>query len=324
MLSGMAHPRSAQRRLIALAAAMAFAAVASPAQAALTASDNDLNTTLPQTFTDGTGLALEPCSNAGCAIPGPRPNLGAPLAVPGNFDPSREAFWYYADAQLPSGSAEFAVEAAFLGALAPSQGSAFTRQRFRFDNLVGTYRLTTPFGSKVYPNLNGGKRAINDTVDTGCLAPPCNYQTADYGAELTTFLRPVSWTPGAPGTVSNTTGPVTGAPTGYNGVKLEKQVPVTLDDPTGWQVVEEQTSFTVQTQIASAPSSAVAFASTSATSVDFPGRRSDEASGTKRVTIKNDGAAVLDIGSRTCPDPRRRASPRPDARLPSTPAPPAT
>jgi hypothetical protein len=301
--AGARAARMRSRTIITTAATIAAAAaLAGPAQAALTPSANDANTTLPATFTDSTdGLVLEPCSNTGCAIPGPRPDLNAPLAVPGNFDPSGEAFWFYADAQLPGGFAEFALEAAFLlGDPAPDEGSAFSRIRIRLDNLTGHYRITHPYGSKEY-DAAGGTRSINDSIDIGCnptATTPCDYQAADYGT-LTSFLRPAAGLPTTGGAVSNTVGPVVGAPTGYNGVKIEKQVPVTLENPSGWQLVAEQLNFNVQAQIAGAPAAPVPFISTTTRSIDFAGRRADEISATRTVTVKNDGAAPLNISGVT-------------------------
>ena len=64
--------------------------------------------------------------------------------------------------------AEFALEAAFLGDIAPNQGSAFSRIRFRFDLPAGHYRITHPYGVNTYDVTGSGTRTINDTVDTGC------------------------------------------------------------------------------------------------------------------------------------------------------------
>jgi hypothetical protein len=299
------------RALITTAAIIAASAgFAGPAQAALTPSANDPNTTLPATFTDPSdGLVLEPCSNTGCTFPGPRPDQNAPLAVPGNFDPTGggETFWFYAEAGLPGGFIEFAVEGAFLlGDPAPDEGSAFSRIRIRLDGLTGHYRITHPYGSKEY-DAAGGTRSINDTIDAGCnptATTVCNYQAADYGT-ITSFLRPAAGLPATGGVVSNTTGPVVGSPTGYNGVKLEKQVPATLENPSGWELVAEQLNFLVQAQIAGAPAAAVPFVSASTTSLDFASRRSDEVSATRTVTVKNDGAAPLNIGSVTLTGPDR-------------------
>lgn len=294
--------RMRPRAVITTAAAIAAAAVfAGPAQAALTPSANDSNTTLPATFTDSTdGLTLEPCSNAGCAVPGPRPDLSAPLAVPGNFHSTGEAFWWHAAADLLGGTAEFAVEAAFLlGDPAADQGSVFSRIRFRFPGLNGRYRITHPFGVNEYA-ANGGTRSINDTIDTGCnptATVVCDYTAAGYGA-VTSFLRPAAGFPTTPGTVSNTTGPVVGSPTGYNGVKIEKQVPVAVD-PSGWQLVAEQLNLTVQAQTAGEPAAPAPFVGTSTRNVEFAARRSDEKSSTQKITVRNDGAAPLTVSSVT-------------------------
>jgi hypothetical protein len=288
--------RAAITTIAALGAVAAFSA--GPAQAAIIPSAVDPNTTLPNSFTDATGLELGLCTNAGCA--GARPNQGQPVAVPGNFFADAEAFWYLNNVDLSSGSAEFAVEAAFED-LQPNNGGAFTRQRFRFDGLQGTIRLTTPYGTRIYDNVGGGTRAINDTVDLGIVGGCpgtvgfCDYAGANYGAELTHYLVPPGFVAGAPGTVTSYTGPVVGSPTGYNGVKLERQVGTDLAGAPIWQVIEEQLNFTLEMQTAAAPATPTVFAGLSSTTLDFPGRRSDESSGTKRVTVRNDGAAPMNI-----------------------------
>jgi hypothetical protein len=301
--------RNRTRATITTAAACLVAAAfaAGPAQAAIVPSAVDPNTTLPNSFTDEAGIELGLCTNTGCA--GVRPDQSLAVAVPGNFFADAEAFWFLSEVTTPSGGfAEFAVEAAFED-LAPNQGGAFTRQRFRFDNLTGTVRITTPFGSKVYPGLEGGTRSINDTTDLGlvggCLQPVgtfCDYAGANYGPALTHFLMPEGFDPAgaAPGEVIVHNGRVVGSPTGYNGVKVEHLVgtdPITQQPV--WELVEEETDFAVEFQMASAPADPIVFASVNATSVDFPGRRSDESSGTKKVRVKNDGAAPMDISAVT-------------------------
>jgi hypothetical protein len=292
--------RAATTIAAALLASAAFSAV--PAGAAVVPSAVDPNTTLPNSFTDANGLELVLCTNSGCA--GVRPDLGNATAVPGNFNAGGEAFWYLNEAVMPSGAlAEFAVEGAFED-LAPNQGGAFTRQRFRFDDLTGTIRVTTPYGVRIYDDLGGGIRTINDTVDLGlvggCGTPPagtfCDYAGANYGNELTHFLVPEGFTPGAPGSVTVHSGRVVGSPTGFNGVKVERQ---TGTDPiTGepiWELVEQTDTFNVEFQIASAPAAPVVYSSISTRTVDFLPRRSDEASGVKKVRVKNDGAAPMTI-----------------------------
>jgi hypothetical protein len=302
--AGARFARRRTRAAITTAAALLAAAAfsAGSAQAAVVPSAVDPNTTLPNSFTDGT-LELGLCTNTGCA--GARPNQGQPVAVPGNFFADAEAFWYLNTVELSHGSAEFAVEAAFED-LAKNAGGAFTRQRFRFDGLTGTVRLTTPYGSKIYEDLDGGLRTVNDTVDLGlvggCIVPSgsfCDYAGANYGTELTKFLVPVGFdaATAAAGDVITATGPVVGAPSGYNGVKLEQQVGVDLAGAPIWQLIEEQKDFTLEMQIASAPAALTVFAGVNTTSVDFPARRSDESSGNKTVTVKNDGAAPLNISS---------------------------
>ena len=290
--------RAAITTAAALVAAAAFSA--GPAHASVVPSAVDPNTTVPNSFTDETGLDFGLCTNNGCA--GVRPDLNQALAVPGNFSAAGEAFWYLNEAVMPSGSlVEFAVEGAFED-IAPHQGGAFTRQRFRFDNLTGTVRITTPYGVRIYDNLAGGTRAINDTVDLGlvggCGTPPaggfCDYAGANYGNELTRFLVPATFDT-TPGAVTVHSGPVVGSPTGFNGVRVEQQTGTDVAGNPIWTLIEETTTFNVEFQIASAPAAPLVFAGINTNAVDFIGRRSDEASGTKRVTVRNDGAAPMTI-----------------------------
>src|SRR4051812_46979397 len=175
---GARDRRNRTRAAITTAAALiAAAALAGPAHAAVSASADDPNTTLPASFTDSSdGLAVGLCADgtANCSSIPPDPN--APVST-ANFDPSGEAFWMLANASftgpLSKSVAEFALEAAFLGDILPHQGSAFSRIRFRFDLPAGHYRVTHPYGVNTY-DVSGGTRTINDTIDTGCLANPCD------------------------------------------------------------------------------------------------------------------------------------------------------
>src|SRR4051795_6176423 len=117
---GARDRRNRTRAAITTAAALiAAAALAGPAHAAVSASADDPNTTLPASFTDSSdGLAVGLCADgtANCSSIPPDPN--APVST-ANFDPSGEAFWMLANASftgpLSNSVAEFALEAAFLG-----------------------------------------------------------------------------------------------------------------------------------------------------------------------------------------------------------------
>jgi len=301
---GARRARRRTRATITIAAAMMAAAViAGPAQANITASANDPNTTLPVSFTDQSdGLAVGLCADGSANCSSIPPDLNAPVST-ANFDPSGEAFWMLVNASFSGplatkSVAEFALEAAFLGDIAPNQGSTFSRIRFRFDLPAGVYRITHPYGVNTYNVTTGGTRSINDSMDTGCLANPCDPTTAGYGA-VTSILR---WDSGAPnGYIGDATTPhkITGSPTGINSITVERQVsPPDAANPTGvWELVDKTDKFTVEGKLAGDPPAAAPFVAVDTNSVVFPGRRADQTSSPKKVTVTNTGAAPLAIGS---------------------------
>ncbi len=89
-----------------------------------------------------------------------------------------EQFWYLATSEVRIGDNRFlltlAVEATFGGDHAIVDGNqiAFGRERLRIDTPVaGTYRVTHPYGQRVFENLPAGRRAINFTSDIGITDP---------------------------------------------------------------------------------------------------------------------------------------------------------
>src|SRR6185436_16087462 len=130
----------------------------------------------PASVTDAVGsVALTSCQDAsGFCIEAARPNPAAPVAVPGNFTPDGEGFYYVADAEVPgAGLAHFAVEQAFANeAITDGDQIMFSRIRMRFDLEAGKeYRVTHPYG--VDEVVDDGTGVVNITEDTGCMAPPC-------------------------------------------------------------------------------------------------------------------------------------------------------
>jgi hypothetical protein len=306
---GARRARRRTRAVISIAVAVgAAAAVAGPASAAVTASANDPNTTLPASFTDSAdGLSVGLCADGTLNCSSIPPVADAPVST-ANFDPSGEAFWMLANASfsgpLAGSVAEFALEAAFLGDIAPNQGSTFSRIRFRFDLPAGRYRITHPYGVNTYDVTGSGSRTINDTVDTGCLANPCDPTTVGYGP-VTSILR---WDSGAPnGYIGDAATPhkVTGSPTGVNSVTVERRTAPPSDvNPVGlWETVDSTDKFTVEGKIAGSVPAPAPFVGVDTTRVVFAGRRSDETSSTKRVTVTNTGAAPLTIASVTIGGP---------------------
>jgi hypothetical protein len=307
MISTQDGARRARRRTraaitIAVAVGAAAAATAVPASASVTASANDPNTTLPMAFTDSSdGLSVGLCTDgtANCSSIPPIPD--APVST-ANFDPSGEAFWMLANASfsgpLQGSVAEFALEAAFLGDIAPNQGSTFSRIRFRFDLPAGHYRVTHPYGVSTYDVTGSGSRTINDTVDTGCLANPCDPTAVGYGP-VTSILR---WDSGAPnGYIGDAVSPhkVTGSPTGVNSVTVERRIalPDAVNPDGVWQTVDSTDKFTVEGKLAGAAPAAAPFVGVDTPRLAFPGRAAGQTSSPKKVVVTNTGAAPLTISS---------------------------
>src|SRR3954447_2557311 len=190
--------RTARRApLLAVGVLASLAAFPVAADAALTLQPNAPALGFPTSATDAvSGVALGSCQDtSGFCIETPAPNQAAPLSVPGNYTPDGEAFYFLADATVPNagiGLARFALEQAFTGPdPVAGQQILFGRVRFRFGGLKPgtTYRVTHPYGVDEIVADGGG--IINPTEDLGCLGPPCDFTTANYG-RVTSFLQ---WDP---------------------------------------------------------------------------------------------------------------------------------
>ena len=199
-----------------LAALMAFG-VAQNSQAAMF----DVSTTLvqgvqpppviplgpgfPQWFQDFSGPITRPDANPNYGT-GPTPGglklelcpAGNPLCISDVV--GDEFFWWTADATLniPASGALTTPGLALL--IQATEGTtaaapiAFNRTRIRVDTPVaGTYTVTFPFGVKVF-DAPAGIRGINDSIDLGCLAAPCDFRSA-LNTELGPFLF---WDTGLP------------------------------------------------------------------------------------------------------------------------------
>jgi hypothetical protein len=286
----------------ALAAAALAAAAPSVASAAIAPGPADPNTSMPAFFTDGAdGLKLQPCTDSLVLCPGVRPNLGAPLAVPGNFPSGAEGFYWSADAEFHGALAagrtvvHFALEQAFVnGVVRRGEQMVFSRIRFRVPGLApGRYRIQHPFGQDFFDVGAGG--TINFTEDSGCLAVGCDPATASYG-RLTSFLR---WTPDAATPAGYVADPavshtVTGSPLGRNRVVVDQVnaaggVVRNVDSTSLFVVNGERSAGTVP-----APR---AFIDTSADALDFGARVTNDAPATRTLTITNSGVAPLNVGT---------------------------
>jgi len=171
-----------------------------------------------------------------------------PMVFPTNFPD--EAFWFLADAAIPTAGATTlnlkytaALEAAFGGGdPAPNDQISFARIRIRMNAAPGVYTITHPYGVEVFtvdppvPNGNGngngganGIKAINMTRDIGITSP--GVFTGALGGDVGPFLRsvngPYTETDPTTGIASqyigdpNLTEQVTGSPFGTNFVRVQ-------------------------------------------------------------------------------------------------------
>ena len=296
------HPHLSVRGRAAIAAAGLFAALATfpvAADAALTVAANDPALGFPASVTDTVaGFSLTSCQdNSGFCVETPAPNPTQPLSVPGNYTPDGEAFYQIAEATVPNagiGLARFAFEQAFTTAdPVAGQQILFGRIRFRFGGLKPgtTYRVTHPYGVDEIVADGGG--IINSTEDLGCLGPPCDFTTANYG-RITSFLQ---WDPTvAPAPPAGYIGnfavahKVIGGPSGNNFVRLEE---------VGGGVVGETDQFLVQGKLAGAAPAPAPFVVSDAQSLKFNDRQVGNASPTANVTLANHGTAPLSVSSAT-------------------------
>src|SRR3954469_1745296 len=178
-------PERVRAPFLIAAALGALALVPATAGAALTIQPNAPALGFPASATDTvSGIALTSCQDtSGFCIETPAPNQAAALSVPDNYTSDGEAFYNLAQATVPNaglGVVVLALEQAFTVA-APTAGQQimFARTRFRFTTLKPntTYRVTYPYGVEEYTSDALGK--INETVDSGCLAPPCDFAAAN-------------------------------------------------------------------------------------------------------------------------------------------------
>lgn len=155
------------------------------------------------------------------------PDLNNPFSAHTGF--GAEAFWWSADASIALGGGNrallnLALEAAYNTA-DPTDGEqiAFTRIRIRVDTPVaGTYRITHPYGEKIFKNVPAGTKEINDTADVG-IGAPGDFSLALVG-QVGPFLKAVAPAP-PPGFFGDAATPstVTGSPTGNNLFRVERE-----------------------------------------------------------------------------------------------------
>ncbi len=185
-------PSRARNVVLAGTAALGLAALAAPAQAALSLT-GPLNpaTNFPAWYQDSNGTQLELCiADAKCPA-------SPTLAEMTNGDGQGEAFYQLASATVTgagaqSVTADFNVEAAFLD---PGAGQEITFGRIQV-GMTGMepnsdYTVTYPYGAGVWHTDAGGAIAGNDRTaqrhEVGCAAVPCNFDEA-LGTEIGPFM----------------------------------------------------------------------------------------------------------------------------------------
>ena len=146
------------------------------------------------------GLRLTLC-NPG-TLPIPIPGTIEAMCISDPIDPTDEAqttlrtggegFWWSADAITQNGDDDFllvlGLEATFGGAEAIVDGGQITfgRERIRIDTNVsgaGTYRITHPYGVRIFEDVLADDRGINFTADIGITLNP-EEPTADIDGAL--------------------------------------------------------------------------------------------------------------------------------------------
>lgn len=154
-------------------------ALAQPAKADLAGMGNtDPNNNFPTYFQDTNGLQLGLCLDG----PPDGPPINCLASKIENQAPNDEAFWFAADASLPTSGGKdsqlvLAQEAAYFGGDPPDgQEAAFQRVRVILQvNTPGTYTVTYPYGTKTYKVAQediGPGREVFDTLDKGCFPSP--------------------------------------------------------------------------------------------------------------------------------------------------------
>jgi hypothetical protein len=185
-------------------------------------------TGFPLWYQDAAGTRLAECNDAPCPVP--RPDLTQPASMPNNL--GDENFYFAADTDVTLGNGGTvllveALEGAFLPDFNDGNQVVFQRIRIRGKNIFSpgiAYTFTYPFGSRTITADATG--TINDTVDTGCLTPPC---ASNFAAALQGPIdRFPTWDPAVrPAAPSGFIGDyavlhtITGSPTGNNFFRID-------------------------------------------------------------------------------------------------------
>jgi hypothetical protein len=186
-----------------------LAAYGSGAQAALQAvGPTDLITTIPTWYQDPNSLSLAPCldQNGFCILPAPFSPLTPPVTAITTTGPISntnfpvEIFYFLADSKMAvngdTAVLRLALEAAFLGGVAPNTGITFLRVNLQRMKLTpsSTFTVTHPYGTFQFttdatgntPAINGQAFRLQDPLapTNGVYFPP------DLQAATTTHIGP--------------------------------------------------------------------------------------------------------------------------------------
>ena len=303
MSSSTITHRGRWQALAAAAAALGAIAFGAPAaHAAVSASAIDPATGFPFSYTDDVdNFSLELCVDGPpLCINTPRPDATKPASVPENFPPDGEAFWFDAEATMPTGSGGdgrliLAQEATFdTGAPAAGHQIAFSRIRVKATGLVpgATYKITHPYGTMEAQADDSG--IVFETLDNGCLAAPCAFAPA--GGPMTTFLQwdPIVAPQAPAGYIGDPTvpHPVIGSPNDANLFRI--------DGPSAGGAGRSTAStdlFTVQGKFAGPPPAPAPHPVMSTRTLAFADRQVGATSDAQTVTVTNHGTAPQVYGA---------------------------
>ena len=167
------------------------AAVASPAEAKLSqVGPADPDTKLPVWIEDEAGLRLQACFARDRCLP--LADYGRDL--PGGGNTRQYAIYWSARATTPTnGGGSASLLLTTRGSVRSAEGRAYAQQvsskiHVSVDNLEPgvTYRVTHPYGTETFTNVDGGRRGIDFTEEIGCLQSPCD----DFSAALNGRVGP--------------------------------------------------------------------------------------------------------------------------------------
>lgn len=259
-----------------------------PTTGTVTGVDLPYSVGYPIWYQENSGTIAEPAPGLRYTLCNPgTPTTPNPMCISDPIDPADpaqvelrtggEGFWWSADASIDNGDDQYllvlGLEATFGGdeSLIDGQQISFARERIRIDTSetgAGTYRITHPYGVRIYEAAAAEPGGINETADIG-IANPADPDGAFVGALYSLGPQLLKWTtfnpdPAltdplliaefVPGQITYHVGSplvdhaVVGSPTGTNLFRVEMLVGGTVEDGE-WEVLGETTLFAVSGQV---------------------------------------------------------------------------